>query len=67
MSKEQEIENFFRWRDGMNRKHRTMTVGEYMAWCRGGDAVSHPSNSNALRGGLTIILNTPPIIGKVGD
>lgn len=62
-----EAAEFFRWRDQINRKHRTMTLGEYQAWCNGGDAVSHPSNTNALRGGLTILLNTPPYIGTVDE
>lgn len=63
--KQQKLDRYFAWREDMNNRHRTMTVGEYMAWQVAGDTISHPSNSNALRGGLTILLNTPPVIGKI--
>lgn len=61
------LDEWFQWRDLNRSKHRTMTLSEYAAWCRGGDAISHPSAANAFPGGLTIILNTPPIIGTVTD
>ncbi|WP_162918496.1 hypothetical protein [Taklimakanibacter deserti] len=64
---EETFEQFWKWREEMRRKHRTMTIGEYMAWCRGGDAISCPSSTDAFPGGITILLNTPPIIGKVTD
>jgi hypothetical protein len=59
------LDAWFDWRERMNNRHRTMTLGEYRAWQIGGDLISHPSNSNALRGGLTLLLKTPPVIGKV--
>jgi hypothetical protein len=31
----------------------------------GGDAVSSPQSTGSLRGGLTIVFDTPPVIGKV--
>ncbi len=52
------------WRDAEKKKHRVMTLGEYMAWSRGGDLISHPTSSNAFPGGLTILFNTPPVIGR---
>jgi hypothetical protein len=62
-----QVESFFLWREEQRRKHRVMTWGEYAAWCRGGDAISSPSSSSAFPGGLTIIPDTPPIIGRVDD
>lgn len=59
-----EIEQWLEWRKAERRKHRTMTMGEYAAWCQGGDSISHPSDANAFPGGITLVLNTPAIIGK---
>ncbi len=61
-----DLDHWWQWRETQRRKHRTMTLGEYMAWCRGGDAISSSSEANAFPGGLTILF-TPPIIGKVSE
>lgn len=63
--KQKYIDAFFEWRARQNRKHRVMTAGEHAAWLAGGDIISHPSNSGAMAGGLTILLNTPPVIGRI--
>jgi hypothetical protein len=57
-------EEWFAWREAERRKRRVMTVGEYRAWCRGGDAISSSAEANPFPGGLTILLGTPPIIGR---
>jgi hypothetical protein len=62
---QEELDRYFAWRDAMRRKHRTMTMGEYRAWLQGGDLISHPSKASNFLGGLTILLDTPAIIGKV--
>jgi len=60
------IDDWVQWCDENRRKHRVMTVGEYRAWCAGGDEISHPGSSNAFPGGLTITLGHA-IIGRVID
>jgi len=60
-----ELEQWQSWRTEQRKKHRTMTWGEYMAWCRGGDSISRPYEANAFPGGLTIHFNTPPVIGRM--
>lgn len=67
MTTDEEIDRWLAWKDRERRKHRTMTLGEYIAWSRGGDAISHSSEANPFPGGLTILLNTPPIIGRASD
>lgn len=61
------VEDFFAWREEQRQKHRVMTLAEYSAWCRNGDAISCPTSSNAITGGLTIRLDASPIIGRVID
>lgn len=61
---QKEIDDWMTWRDAERAKHRFMTAGEYWAWCRGGDAISHPSSANAFPGGLTIDFSAPTIIGR---
>jgi len=63
---EMTLEEIFAWRQAEKRKHRIMTWSQYRAWIQGGDAISHPSTSNAFPGGLTIVPDdTPlPIIGR---
>lgn len=56
-----------RWRDEQRKKHRFMTYGEYLAWTRGGDAISSSASANAFPGGLTIDFSTPPIIGRTDN
>jgi hypothetical protein len=65
MSTEAEIEQYFSERERLRRKHRVMTMGEYMAWTNGGDALSSSGVTNAFPGGLTILFNTPTYLGKV--
>lgn len=60
-----DAERFFVWRKEQRRKPRVMTWAEYQAWCRGGDLISHPSDSNAMTGGLTIKLG--PASGVIGE
>lgn len=63
-----EIDKFFAWRESMRRKPRTMTIAEYSAWCRNGDAISHPSSANAFPGGLTITFGpSAGILGRVDE
>lgn len=64
---DEKLDRYFAWRDAERKKHRTMTWGEYMAWARGGDSISSSTESNPFPGGLTILLNTPSIIGTVTD
>lgn len=64
-TKGRQLREFFEWRQEMRRKHRTMTWGEYNVWLVVGDIVSHPSSGNALAGGLTIRLNTSPVVGHI--
>ncbi len=47
-------EEYFRWRDREHVKRRVMTAAEYGAWCKAGDALSSPSESNPFPGGLFI-------------
>ena len=69
MSISAEAQEFFDWRDRQRKKHRTMTIAEYDAWCCRGDAISSPSCSNAFPGGITIIFGdrNNSILGKVSD
>lgn len=64
---DEEIDRWLAWRDSERKKHRIMTQGEYMAWCRGGDAISSRHESNAFPGGITIDFSAPPIIGRAVD
>lgn len=67
MTKEEEIDRWRDWRDAQRRKRRHMTYGEYLNWCRGGDGISSPCEADPFPGGLTIDLNTPPIIGRTSN
>lgn len=58
-----EAQAFMDWREIERKKHRVMTWAEYETWCHRGDAISHPSSSNAFPGGITIQFG-PPIIGR---
>lgn len=62
-----EAEEFFEWRKRERLKHRTMTWGEYWAWCRGGDSISSCHEANPFPGGLSIILKSPGVIGRTDD
>ena len=63
-----ELDDFFAWREANRRKHRTMTAGEYVAWCRSGDILSTPAEGNAFPGGLTILIGRERgILGKIGE
>lgn len=62
-----ELEKWWQWREAQRHKHRTMTRAEYMVWCRGGDAISSSTEANAFPGGLTILLDTPSIIGRTDN
>lgn len=62
---EDDLAVWLAWRERVDKMKRVMTVGEYKAWCFGGDGVSHPSSSNSLSGGLIILADTPPVIGLV--
>lgn len=62
-----DTDKFQEWRDGVRRQPRTMTAGEYRAWCMGGgDAVSSSHSTECGWSSLTILLNAPPVIGRVG-
>ena len=61
---DRQIDDWRAWSDAQRSKHRYMTQGEYMAWCRAGDAISSPIENCSFPGGLTIDFNTPPIIGR---
>jgi hypothetical protein len=62
-----QMDEYFRWRDSVRSQPRTMTAGEYRAWAMGGgDAVSSPSSTEQGWSSLTILFNTPPVIGRVG-
>lgn len=63
----EQIEAYYNWRREQQGKPRVMTAAEYHAWCAAGDGISHPSCSNAMRGGLTIILGGPPVLGQIVD
>jgi hypothetical protein len=63
MALSKEVEDWLKWRDRERAKHRVMTVAEWEAWCRGGDAISHPSSASCFPGGLTILFGDG-IIGK---
>jgi hypothetical protein len=65
MASQEELDRWFAWRDGERRKHRTMTMSEYLAWERGGDILSSPIESNSFPGGLTILFESSPVLGKV--
>lgn len=65
--KQRQIDDFFAWRDRQRKRHRVMTMGEYQAWKSGGDMISHPSNSNCFLGGLTLLVDTPAIIGRPNE
>lgn len=67
MSISPEVEAWLKWRQRERSKHRTMTITEYMAWCRGGDAISSSAEANALPCGLTIELGTSAIIGRTNN
>lgn len=55
------------WRDGIRKQPRTMTPGEYRAWCMGGgDAVSSSQSTECGWSSLTILLTGPAVIGRVG-
>jgi hypothetical protein len=61
------MDEYFEWRDNIRRQPRTMTMGEYLAWAKGGgDAVSSSCSTAPGWSELTILLNTPPVIGRVG-
>ena len=47
-------EEYFDWAECERSKHRVMTAAEYRAWCKVGDAISHPSTGNSFPGGITI-------------
>ncbi len=53
-NKPQTNDDLFVWRDVLRRKHRTMTIAEYRAWCKVGDILDSPASTGAFRGGLTI-------------
>ena len=67
MSEVKTLEQWFDWRDAQRKRHRVMTAGEYFAWTRGGDAISHSTEANAFPGGLTIDFRGPNIIGRFDD
>jgi hypothetical protein len=64
MAKQKELDAWFAWREKERQKDRVMTVGEYQAWCRGGDCLGWSGSTNPGFRNLTI---TPgaPIIGQV--
>ena len=62
-----ELDKWFEWRDRQRQRPRTMTLGEYECWCRGGDMISDPTTANAFPGGLTITFSGPAIIGRFAD
>lgn len=64
MRDEMTVDEFFEWRKAERKKHRTMTMAEYQAWCRTGDAISHPCNSNSFPGGLTIVFGAQAVCEK---
>lgn len=65
MTKEEELDAYFAWRDGECKRDRIMTVGEYMAWARGGgDALSSSRSTRSGWRSLTIVFGQP-VIGTV--
>lgn len=58
--KEQQIADWFAWRETERRKHRVMTLSEYRAWIVTGDSISHPSTTDAFPGGITIQFDARP-------
>lgn len=67
MTNEEENQLWLDWRDVQRSRRRVMTAGEYLAWTRGGDAISYSTDANAFPGGLTIDFRTPAIIGRFED
>ncbi len=47
-------EEYFEWRDRERAKRRVMTAAEYGVWCKAGDALSSPHETNPFPGGLYI-------------
>ena len=49
---------YFEWAKKEREKHRTMTAAEYRAWCKVGDGISSPTDTNSFPGGLTILFES---------
>lgn len=64
MAERDEIDAVLERHEKLRQQHRVMTQAEYAAWCRHGDAISHPSSGNPFPGGLTITMG-PPYIGRL--